>query len=392
MESGNQVHAMTMNDAAPIPNGVTATRSISRHGSDSKDSWARDMEAKVIRAHVTLESAVGLRQEGYVPDVIVGHPGWGDTLFLKNVWPEARFGIYCEFFYEAQGTDINFDPEFKSAGDPIIADCRAKLKALTQRLHFPMANAGISPTNFQADTYPDEFRDRITVIHDGIDTRNIRPRPDAGIQLGSGKRLTRQDEVITFVARNLEPYRGYHIFMRALPKLMRERPNARVIIVGGNGVSYGAAPPEGSWRERFLGEVVGELDMSRVHFVGNIPYDVFTQLMAVSKVHVYLTYPFVLSWSLLEAMASGTAVVASDTAPLQEVISHGETGLLFPFFDPDGLAAQVCSLLEDEPRRASMAAKAREHVIANYDLTTVSLPRQMEWLQSLYEAEPLPPF
>ena len=393
IERGDTVHALTMNDTGQSPAGVTTIRSSSRHGSDSKDVWARDMEAKIIRARATMESALKLRDEGYSPDVIVGHPGWGDTLFLKDVWPEARFGIYCEFFYNAEATDHDFDAEFQEPKDIVAQRCRAKLKALPQRLHFPMANAGISPTHFQADTYPTDFHEKITVIHDGIDTRAVRPLPNASIQLGSGHRLTRAgDEVVTFVARNLEPYRGYHVFMRALPKLLRERPNARVVIVGGNSVSYGAPPATGSWRDQFLNEVRADLDMSRVHFVGNIAYNVFLQLMSVSRVHVYLTYPFVLSWSLLEAMASGTAIVASDTAPLREAIDHGETGLLFPFFDQDALVAHVGALLADEPRRAAMAAMARDHVIATYDLTTVTLPKQLAWLQDLYDAEPLPPF
>lgn len=387
-----QVHGLTMNEPTAEIAGVTTSRSTALVGSKSEHAWARDFEAKIIRAETTLQTALKLRRDGFSPDVIIGHPGWGDTLFLKDVWPDARLGIYCEFFYAARNTDHDFDPEFAVPLDDVVNQCRYKLRALPQRLHFGMANAGISPTYFQADTYPQPFRDRITVVHDGIDTSRTGPQPNAALTFGSGLKLTGADEVVTFVSRSLEPYRGYHIFMRALPKLMRERPNAHVVIVGDDGVSYGAKPKSGSWRDQFMNEVGASLDMSRIHFVGKVPYAVFLQLLAVSSVHVYLTYPFVLSWSLLEAMSSGTAIVASDTGPLQEVVKHGETGLLFPFFDPDALANAVSELLADAPRREKLAKSGRDHVIANYDLKTVCLPRQLEWVDQLFNQDPLPPF
>lgn len=201
--------------------------------------------------------------------------------------------------------------------------------------------------------------------------------------------LGQDDEVITFVNRNLEPYRGYHQFMRALPALQKARPKARVVIIGGNEVSYGAAPPAGpdgkaqTWREIFLNEVKGELDLSRVHFVGKVPYTDYLRVLQVSTVHVYLTYPFVLSWSLLEAMSAGCAIVASDTAPVREAIRHGETGQLVNFFDPAALVQQVLALCENPAERARLGAAARAFAVENYDLETQCLPRQMAWVRGL---------
>lgn len=344
--------------------------------------WVSDLETKVIRGEAAFKAALRLKAEGLRPEVIVAHPGWGESLFLKEVWPDAKLGIYCEFFYRADGADVGFDPEFP-AQDPGDG-CRLKLKNVNNWLHFEIANAGISPTEWQASTFPDNFRSKISVVHDGIDTDAVTPNPDVVLTLNEHLKLTRNDEVITFVNRNLEPYRGYHMFMRALPEIMARRPLARILIVGGNDVSYGARAPEGTtWKEKFLEEVRDNLDMSRVHFLGNIPYQHFIPLLQLSTVHVYLTYPFVLSWSLLEAMSAGCAIVASDTAPLREAIITGETGRLVDFFNPKALSEEVCRLLDSKEERARLGAQARQFAREHYDLNRICLPRQLSWVESL---------
>ena len=387
---GDEVVALTMNQPAPIP-GVTIHSAPPKTGTASTHPWTQETETKLIRAESAFRRAIEIRDGGFSPDVIVGHPAWGDMLFLKDVWPKACLGIYCEFFYRADGLDSGFDAEFVDVTDDEPHRARIKLKTMPQRLHFPMANAGISPTRFQADTYPAPFRDRITVIHDGIDTDAIRPNPGAAVRLGNGIEVTAKDEVITFVSRNLEPYRGYHVFMRALPELQRRRPKARVFLVGGDGVSYGAKPVSGTWKQQFFAEVQDDLDMSRVHFVGSLAYPLFLELLAISKLHVYLTYPFVLSWSLMEAMAIGAPILASETPPLREVITNGENGLLFPFFDQQALIDGADRILGDEALRTKLTTAARRTIVESYDLQTVCLPRQIEWIDALAAMTPLPP-
>jgi glycosyltransferase involved in cell wall biosynthesis len=352
--------------------------------------WLADLEVKTLRGKAAWQAAIQLREQGFVPDVIVAHPGWGESLFLQQVWPQARMGIYCEFFYQAEGADTGFDPEF---GKPEADNaCRLQMKNANYELHFPRAHAGIAPTHWQASLFPEPFASRIAVIHDGIRTDQIKPDAHASIRVQTAQgvvQLGQSDEVITFVNRNLEPYRGYHQFMRALPAILQARPQARVVIIGGNEVSYGAAPPPGAdgkpqtWREIFLNEVKGELDLTRVHFVGKVPYADFLRVLQVSTVHVYLTYPFVLSWSLLEAMSAGCAIVASDTAPVREAIRHGETGKLVDFFDPAALAQQVIALCDDPAERARLGTKARAFAVEHYDLETRCLPSQINWIYSI---------
>jgi glycosyltransferase involved in cell wall biosynthesis len=333
------------------------------------------------RGVTVARAALRLRQqENYIPDVIFGHSGWGETLFLKEVWPEAKLIIYAEFYYRGRGADVGFDPEFSPASFDQVMIAQGRAAYLGQALTH--ADAGLSPTRWQASTYPPALRQMIKVIFDGVNTATLRPDPAARFALPDGRSLSARDEVLTFVNRNLEPYRGYHTFMRALPAVLAARPQAQVVIVGGDGVSYGAAPPgETGWKERFLAEVRDRLDMSRVHFVGKLPYPQFVSLMQISRAHAYLTYPFVLSWSMVEAMACGAHVIASDTAPVQEVIQHGRNGTLVDFFDVPGWSHTLTEALANPDRFLSHRRAARQTVLETYDLHGVCLPRMVEFVE-----------
>ena len=386
-QQGHSVVAMTMQKTeAKAWQGVRLFHYAAKRGTTpNAHPWVTDFETKTIRAEACFRAALKLRAEGFTPDVIVAHHGWGESLFLKDVWPHAKLAIYCEFYYHPHGADVGFDPEFPVNDEGEV--CRLRLKNLNNLLHFEVADAGISPTHWQASTFPEPFKTKITVVHDGIDTVALAPDPSVSLTLNGNLVLTRKDEVITFVNRNLEPYRGYHIFMRALPEILKRRPKARVLIVGADDVSYGARPENGQkWKDIFAKEVrplISDADWSRVHFLGNVPYTAFIPLLQLSSVHVYLTYPFVLSWSLLEAMSVGCAIVASDTQPLHEAIKHDETGRLVNFFDVQKLASEVCGLLDDPEERARLGANARAFAQTNYDLQTVCLPRQLAWVQTL---------
>jgi glycosyltransferase involved in cell wall biosynthesis len=390
---GHRVVAMHINPGPPMAGVQAVAYAPKAPPSGQAHRWLHDLEAKVHRGEAAYRAARQLQQNGFTPDVIVAHPGWGESLFLKDVWPQARMGIYSEFYYHAQGADMGFDTELSPAKEDDA--CRLRLKNANYDLHFPISQAGLSPTHWQRSVFPEPFRSKISVMHDGIDTQHIRPNADVTMTLGTRKGkllLTRQDEIITFVNRNLEPYRGYHIFMRALPAILKARPKARVLIVGGDGVSYGALPPASSsdagssakgWRQVFLDEVKADLDLDRVHFLGKIPYADFVQMLQLSTVHVYLTYPFVLSWSLLEAMSAGCAIVASDTPPVREAVVDKQTGRLVDFFDVAGFSDNVIALCEDPQERKRLGHAAREFALSQYDLRSHCLPGQLAWVQSL---------
>ena len=362
---------------------------INRATSKTVHSWASDFETKVIRGEYCARGALQLKKQGYYPDKIIAHPGWGEALFLREIWPDSKLGIYSEYFYRASGQDVGFDPEF--GDDSFERSCHAKAKNAHGLIALDECDAAICPTAWQRSTYPKAYQDKISIIHDGIDTDRIAPDINATITLKDGTQLTHDSEVVTFINRNLEPLRGFHIFIRSLNVILRERKNLRVLIVGDDGIGYGAAPPETtygrkSWKEIFLAEVMGTLnsdELSRIHFVGRVPGNILLKIMQVSTAHVYLTYPFVLSWSLLEAMSAGCAVVASNTEPVREVLKDGKTGMMFDFFDHGAISDIVLQLCENDTQRSALGRNARKEILKNYDLKTQCLPRQLEWVQAL---------
>ena len=277
---------------------------------------------------------------------------------------------------------MGFDPEF----NPPNFDQRLIAQGRTTHLGQALvhADAGLSPTHWQASSFRATLRGRIHVIHDGVDTAVMAPNPKAQFALPNGRVLTPDDEVLTFVNRNLEPYRGYHIFMRALPAVLAARPDAQVVIVGGDEVSYGAAPKgERGWKQRFLDEIAGQIDPARLHFMGKIPYPEFVALMQVSRAHAYLTYPFVLSWSMIEAMAAGCHVIGSNTAPVAEVIRQGENGTLVDFFDVAAWSKALIEALAHPDRFDDLRKAARQTVLDKYDLRSRCLPRMVDLVESL---------
>jgi glycosyltransferase involved in cell wall biosynthesis len=337
----------------------------------TRNPWLKNVEAAVMRGQVVANVARELKGQGFVPDVIAGHPGWGETLFLRDVFPTARIISYCEFYYQGVGADVGFDPEFPGQSEDAP---RLRARNLTHLSAIESADVGVSPSQWQRALYPALMQPKIQVVHEGIDTAQVRPDPGAEVDLGSRK-LKAGDPVVTYVARNLEPYRGFHVFMRALPAILAGNPQAQVVVIGGDEVSYGSKRRDGqTFRQALTQEIGPRADWGRVHFLGRVPYAEYLKVLQVSAVHVYLTYPFVLSWSLFEALSAGCLVVASATAPVREVLRDGENALLLDFFAVEGLAARVSQALARRSARDPLRMAARQTVVEGFDLETRCLP------------------
>ena len=326
-----------------------------------------------------------LRDGGFVPDIVLGHTGWGELLFMKQVYPDVPILGFFEYYYLNEGGPVGFDPEEpRSEATPFLLHARNAVP----NINIEVVDQGLAPTRWQRDAFPTSFHDRLYVCHDGIRTDRLRPDPDVTLQLGRVGRISRNDEIFTYIARNMERTRGFHTFMRALPEIQKARPRARVLVVGGSGASYGkASQAEGGFRAEMEREVGHLVDWDRVHFLGQVGYDDYRRVVQISRCHIYLTMPFVLSWSLLESMAMEATIVASDVAPVREAMTHGETGLLVDFLDPGALAAQVAEVLARPQDFAHLGPAARRHVVAEYDFLTRCLPEHLARINALVPAD-----
>lgn len=331
---------------------------------------ALETESKVLRACWVAEQTWTLRQEGWIPDVVVAHSGWGETMFLDDVWPGVPQLHYLEFAYGTRAPDLGFDPEFRQP-DHWKVRARARMKNAAVWLAAETMAWGVSPTGFQRSALPTSIRQRVSIVHDGIDCRAAAPNPDGELLLPNGRRLRPGEPVITFVNRTFEPYRGIHRFLRALPELQRACPEAEIVLIGSDSpkVSYGSGRKDGrGWLTALRDELHGQLNWERIHPLGRVKKATFISALQVSSAHVYFTYPFVLSWSLLEAMAAECLVVGSRTAPVEEVIEHGRNGLLVDFFDTEALSRTLIAALRQPARFKPLRQAARRTVVERFEL------------------------
>ena len=335
-------------------------------------------EEGVLNGQAVAQVATSLRGKGWRPDVIVAHVGWGEALYVKAVWPGVPMLGYFEWYYRAFGSDVDFDKA------PTLDDvCRINTRNGMHLMSLEMADWGLTPTRWQMAQHPAEFAHKLSVIHDGVDTARIKPNPQVTGSLKKGLSLKSGDEVITYVARNLEPYRGFPQFMRAAALILKRRPQAQILVVGGDRTSYGNALPNGqTYKQHMLAELGPALDQTRIHFLGRVKYDVFLRILQLSAAHVYLTYPFVLSWSMLEAMAAGCLIIGSRTAPVEEVIRDGENGLLVDFFSPQEIAERVDEALDHPGKMLAIRHAARQTVVDHYTLESC-LHQQMQLIQTV---------
>jgi glycosyltransferase involved in cell wall biosynthesis len=361
---GHRVLFLTQHCRKKLPGVLDVTYPPPRAVHAGTHHYVRRFEDAVLHGQAVVRALISLRKNDFTPDLIIAHSGWGETLFLKDILPQVPVIIFAELSYRSHGLDVGFDPEEVCDLNTV---CRTRARNAHLLVSLEAADAAVSPTHWQRDSHPESLRSKIDVIFDGIDFGVVRPRPRAQFTLPDGRMLRKGHPVITYVSRNLEPYRGFRTFMRAIPEIQRRRPDADILIVGGDEVSYGQLPKGfPNWRAAMAAEVA--FDPARVHFLGRLPYDDYLDVLAVGAAHAYLTYPFVLSWSCIEAMAMGALVVGSNTGPVREVIRDGENGILTDFFDPAALADKLVAALDhpqrfERLRRAAVASVQRRYSV-----------------------------
>jgi glycosyltransferase involved in cell wall biosynthesis len=373
----NQVVFGTARKEGQIAGVFKAIYSTSREVRPETHHYVRTLESAVLQGQAAYRIAEQLKAQGFVPDVIYGHSGWGPTLFMKDAFPTSKLLCYFEWFYHARGTDADFDPSEPLTPDD-IARIRIKNTPILTDLY--SCDRGLSPTKWQRQQFPKEFQSKIHVLHDGIDTNFFQPKPNAKLVLPSvNLDLSGVEEIVTYVGRGMEPYRGFPQFMEMVALLQQRRPQCHVVVVGEDRVAYGRSLPDGKSYKQFMLEKL-PLDLSRLHFTGPLPYAQYLQVLQASSVHVYLTRPFVLSWSMLEAMSTGCLLVASDTQPVTELIKDNVNGLLVNFFSPQEICDRVEEALNNPEKMLSLRAKARKTIVENYDLSQL-LTKHLQWIK-----------
>lgn len=375
-EANHQIVFGTMRQEGSLPGVRKIIYQTSRESAPQTHPYVRNLENAVLQGQGAYRMAQTLKAEGFVPDVVYGHSGWGPALFMKDVFPQAKLLCYFEWFYHAHGSDADFDPS-----DPLDADTEARIRVKNAAILLDLVSCdrGLSPTQWQRQQFPTEFHSKLDVMHDGVDTAFFRPNPGVKFVLpGQGLDLSHVDEIVTYATRGMEPYRGFPQFMEAVALIQQRRPNCHIVVVGDDRVAYGKQLADGKTYKQLMLEKL-PLDLSRLHFTGSLPYNQYLQVLQASSVHIYLTRPFVLSWSMLESMATGCLVIGSSTPPVKEIIEDGKNGLLVDFFSPEQIADRVDEVLNHPDRMTAIRQKARETIVQRYDLTTL-LPQHLEWV------------
>lgn len=339
--------------------------------------YIKPLESAVLHGQAVYRELNNLKNDGFYPDVVYGHSGWGPTMFIKDVFPRSKLLCYFEWFYNADGSDVGFDPS-----EPLTPDDKLRIRVKNTPILTDLysCDAGLCPTVWQRNQFPKEYHNKLKVLHDGIDTNFFSPRKNEKLILPSiGLDLSDAKEIVTYVSRGMEPYRGFPQFMESVSLLQNNRKYCHVIIVGEDRVAYGRSLPDGkSYKQLMLDQF--DFDLSRLHFTGRLPYSQYLQVLRTSSVHVYLTRPFVLSWSMLEAMSTGCLIIASNTHPVTEVIQDGVNGILVDFFSPQDIMGKIEEALDNPDRMEKLKTNARKTILEKYSLSDL-LPKHLEWIK-----------
>ncbi len=376
-EKGNEVVFGSTRKEGELPGVRRVTFQSKRSIHQNTHHYLHGLERAVNTGEAVYALGQRLKKEGFVPDVVYGHSGWGPPLFIKDVFPKSRLLCYFEWFYHTYGSDVDFDPAYPPSVDD---EARIRMKNTPILLDLDSCDRGLSPTHWQRNQFPQEWQPKIDVINDGFDTDLCKPAKGAKLKLDRiGLDLSQAKELVTYTAWGMEPYRGFPQFLRAIAKLQRTRPDMHVVIVGENRTVYGRKRGDGkSWKEEMLTTL--DLDEKRIHFPGMLPHEELRQVYQASSAHVYLTRPFILSWSMMEAMSSGCLLVASDVPTVTEVVTDNETGLLVDFFDPNAIAGRIEEALANSDDMKKIRKKARQHIIDHYSLKK-NLPKHLDWIR-----------
>ncbi|HEY0009788.1 MAG TPA: glycosyltransferase [Tepidisphaeraceae bacterium] len=345
---------------------------------------SRTFENTVWHSHAVYEAL--MKRPDIRPDLIVGHSGFGSTLFLRELYPDTPVVNFFEYYYRSHDPDSDMD--FRRDLNwqvPEIKYLRSRCRNAMILLDLQNCQVGYTPTRFQKSRFPQEYNEKIRTIFDGVDravyhghNATLRPpvaqrgpRTIAGVEVPAGTK------VVTYVSRGFEAMRGFDIFMKAAKLICQRMDDVIFLVIGTDRIAYGGdeSYTQGkSFKQWVLDQ--DDYDLNRIKFIGRVQPDELSRTLAASDLHIYLTVPFVLSWSMMDAMSCGAVVLASDTSPVREMIKDGENGLLADFFSPEDFADKACRVLADPDAHRPLGDAAEKMVQDHYALETL-LPQML---------------
>lgn len=372
----NKVVFVTNNTTTPTSEGVIKIEyKLRRSVPDNCHKYLRFYEEAIIHGQGVANELLVLKKQGFTPDLIIGH-SWGNSVFVKEIFPHTPYISLIEWYYNYENSDVDF--ENKNIDINTKAELVCKNSHILQDL--VKSDAILTPTNWQKQQIPEIFHDKVNVIHEGINTNYFKPNEDVRFKIpNTDIVLTKKDKVLTYATRGMEEYRGFPQFMALASVLMEQEPDLHVIIAGEDRVCYGRQLNNTTFKTEMLKKF--KYDMSRLHFVGLLPYGEYLKLLQVSRAHVYLTYPFILSWSMLEAMATACTVVASDTAPVTEYMEDNHNGVLVDFYDINAMVEKVSDIIHHPEKYTEIAQNARKTIIERCELKN-SIKQQLELIKT----------
>jgi glycosyltransferase involved in cell wall biosynthesis len=352
-----------------------------RGGATERNHYcSRGFENAIWRCQAVYEATK--EQPRIEPDLIVAHSGFGSSLFLSEL-TDAPVINYFEYYFHPRNSDLDFRPDFRGT---LAHQLRSRARNAMILLDLENCALGYSPTHWQHQQLPVRYHDKVRVVFDGIDTDIWRPvdRPDSR---RLGRIIPKNARFVTYVSRGLESMRGFDVFMQASRLVAQRHPDVYFLVVGQDRCVYGddrAVTGSESFKKWVLSRATYDLD--RYLFLGRVTPAQLVEIFALSDVHVYLTVPFVLSWSLLNALSCGVPVIASNTGPVQEVIQNGENGVLVNFFDIETMQEQILAALDQpDALRATLGAAGRQLIEQKYSLD-VCVPQQVELFEAAIQA------
>lgn len=337
--------------------------SVDRGTTTQAHPASHEVETKVIRAEACYKLLKTKKDNGFQPDVVIAHPGWGESIYIKQLWPSTILITYQEFFYSLYGSDLDYDTEYRAVDDLVLMRLELKNSMILHSLN--ISDACICPTYWQQSRFPKQYLDKINVIHEGIDFSKLDKAIESKLPNPNLTKWLNSSKYITYMARTLEPYRGYHKFLQATEKLLTIDKDLHICIIGNDkGPGYGSNPPDSysTWKEYFL-QTYPISQHERIHYLGPVDYNTFVHVIKNSLCHIYISFPFVLSWSVLETMYLGVPIVANNIPMTQEFIKHNNTGLLYDYFDTDDLCHKVQSIVDDHSLSQSIADNSKNYIL-----------------------------